>query len=296
MRNSCLQQSPPAAASAGALLLKAEVSMKLVAHFRTLGSPLGPSGAAGRAVVPARAGDKLASWRRTSTWSHPSASLFWLWWRGEAAPPADLAFVPSGLAAGLTCPTQGERGLRRRRRPGPGLRPRSGAACSKARAWSQREVTGLPRGLCLAPRPHRELPSSPQPVPTPNPRAGPVCFSQSHALHRGAPTVLGAASAARGCGPRQARIPLGSARRAPNAQGAEKELAVFLKFWGRGRSGRGGGRMRRMALAGGRGPSPGLGRERAACRHSLHCRRAPSLCPSQAESGSGTGVIRGLTL
>ena len=174
MRNSCLQQSPPAASSAGALLLKAEVSMKLVAHFRTLGSPLGPSGAAGRAVVPARAGDKLASWRRTSTWSHPSASLFWLWWRGEAALPADLAFVPSGLAAGLTCPTQGERGLRRRRRPGPGLRPLSGAACSKARAWSQRGVTGLPRGLCLAPRPHRELPSSPQPVPTPNPRAGPV--------------------------------------------------------------------------------------------------------------------------
>ncbi|XDA74042.1 hypothetical protein R6Z07F_004261 [Ovis aries] len=33
------------------------VSVKLVAHFRTLGSPLGPFGAAGRAVVPARAGD-----------------------------------------------------------------------------------------------------------------------------------------------------------------------------------------------------------------------------------------------
>ena len=56
MRNSCLQQSPPAAASTGALPLKAGVSVESVAHFRALGSPLGPSGAAGRAGVPARAG------------------------------------------------------------------------------------------------------------------------------------------------------------------------------------------------------------------------------------------------
>ena len=114
------------------------------------------------------------SWRRTSARSHPSASLFWLWWRGEAAPPADLVFVPSGRAAGLTCPTQGERGLRRRRRPGPGLRPRSGAACSKARAWSQRGVTGLPRGALFdaaaTPRTSFQPPAGPHPKPARRPR------------------------------------------------------------------------------------------------------------------------------
>lgn len=58
------------------------------------------------------------SWRRTSTWSHPSALLFWLWWRGEAAQPAELTFAPFGRAAGSACATQGELGLWRRRRPG----------------------------------------------------------------------------------------------------------------------------------------------------------------------------------
>lgn len=176
---------------------------------------------------------QLASWRRTSTRSHPSASLFWLWWRGEAAPQADLAFVPSGRAAGLTCPTQGERGLRRRRRPDPGLRPRSGAACSEARAWSQRGVAGLPRGLCLAPRPHRELPSSPQPVPTPNPRAGRVPPSPTPST--GARQQFPGGVSGSGLSSQAGRVPLGPARRVPNAQGAEKELAVFLKFWDRGR-------------------------------------------------------------
>lgn len=225
---------------------------------------------------------QLASWRRTSR-SHPSASFFWLWWRGEAAPPADLAFVPSGRAAGLTCPTQGERGFRRRRKPDPGLRPRSGAACSEARAWSQRWVAGLPRGLCLAPRPHRELPSSPQPVPTPNPRAGPVPPSPTPSTgarqqFSGRRQRLGAVAQGRPSPAGPSEESSERARRGEGARGLSEILgqgSVRPGRWPNEAHGLGG---RQRPTSWSRKGAGGLRR-----RHSPHSLLAPSPCPSQAE-------------
>lgn len=132
----------------------------------------------------------------------PLASLFWLWWRGEAAPQADLAFVPSGRAAGLTCPTQGERGLRLRRRPDPGLRPRVGRPAPRpGPGVNVGELAGIPKGLCLAPRPPRtsfQSPAGPHPKPARRPRSRPVPRPPQGL------SSLRAASAALGCHPRQA--------------------------------------------------------------------------------------------
>ncbi|CAI9174219.1 unnamed protein product [Rangifer tarandus platyrhynchus] len=184
------------------------------------------------------------SWRRTSTRSQPSASLFWLWWRGEAAPPADLLFVPSGRAAGLTCPTKESAGSSGG--GGPAL------ACAP----------GVGR-----PAPRRGHGVNVGPTPSTGARQQ---FSGRHQRPRG-------------CGPRQARVPLGPARRAPNAQGAEKEFALFLKFWGKGsvRPGRWpneahglGGRQRPKSWS--RKGAGGLRR-----RHSPHCRRAPAPYPAR---------------
>lgn len=150
----------------------------------------------------------------------------------------------------------------------------------------------------MTPRPHRELPSSPQPVPTPSPRAGPVGFSQPHALHRGAPTVLGAASAAPGLWPKAGPSPAGpseaSSKRARGGEGA-RALSEILgqgvgQAWEVANEAHGlGGRQRPKSW-----PRKGAGGLRR--RHSPHCRRAPAPYPSPAESGSGTGVLRGLTL
>lgn len=148
------------------------------------------------------------------------------------------------------------------------MRPPSGAACSEARARGQREVTGLPkRGLCSAPRPHCELPSSPRPFRTPSLHASPVCFSSLE-------PSTGTHQQSSGRCQRPEAVAQGRpesrwawrASSSPSGRGVRGEGARGLSgILGQGSARPGGGRMGRMASAGGQGPSPGLRRARAAC-------------------------------
>lgn len=265
MRNSCLQQSPPAAASAGALIFQAGVAAKLVAHFRPLGSPLQHSGSAGRAVVAVRPGLTPFPGGRQQHGVASAASQFWLWRHSEAQLPTKLSFPPSGRTAGSVHEARGERGLARRRRPGARGRahvagrpaPRPGPAArrlSGAGPGSPRGDRAPERALCAA---LATLRTSFQPPTSPHskPPRRPCLFTQARALHPDTPAALGAASAARGRGPRPTR------RRRPAGSGARGPFRGAEAWVGR----TGCALMGRTASAGGEGPSPVLRSALAAC-------------------------------
>lgn len=129
--------------------MEAGASAKLVAHFHPFGSPLVPSGSAGRAAVPPRPGVipflDVGHQRGVTSW------------------PRSLGFggrVRLGLRGPRRTPDRAAPEAR-----GPGLRPQSGEAGSEAKARGHRGVMRLPRGLCSAPRPHCAFPSSPSRSP-----------------------------------------------------------------------------------------------------------------------------------
>nr|XP_021581526.1 translation initiation factor IF-2-like [Ictidomys tridecemlineatus]XP_021581531.1 translation initiation factor IF-2-like [Ictidomys tridecemlineatus]XP_021581532.1 translation initiation factor IF-2-like [Ictidomys tridecemlineatus]XP_040126949.1 translation initiation factor IF-2-like [Ictidomys tridecemlineatus] len=255
MRNSCLPQSPPAAASARALLWQAGVWAKLVAHFRPLGSPLALSPAAvqlwlqrapvdqfpdtghqhGVSLQPLSGGSG-GGVRRNHPPRCPSSLRGGRW-----ALPAGTQEGPRPGGSGARSPRLTPRaplercGLLRGE-----ARERRGSA---GRARGHRGVTGLPRGLCSALLPHCALPSSPLPKP---PRLGPVCFSSPAPSTRHANSPRGCVSGWRPW-PRAGRSPAGASAASSGPSGnttkGEGALGPSGSERGKRQPGRGGGRM-----------------------------------------------------
>lgn len=292
MRNSCLRQSPPAASSAGALLLEAGISAKLVAHFRLLGRPLGPSGAAGSSVVPAR----------------PGVTPFLGGGHQRGVTPRPCSF---GFGGGVRLPSRPSLSGGPRGRPArPKDRPGSGGGGGPGPWRAPPEWRGLLRGEGPGSTRGDGAPEEgalfggaatlrtsfqPPAVPHPKPARQPCLFFQPRALHRDKPTVLGAA---RGRGPRQARVPLGLARELQPLRARSEGRRSSGPFWNSGAGVGQDGRWSNGAHGLGGRPRPeswapkGAGGLR---RRPPQCRRAPAPYPRPAESGAGAGATRGRT-
>lgn len=185
MRNSCLQQSPPAASSARPFSSKQESRRSWSPTFVHLGarsaspgllaelwlqrvpeSPCFLTDISGQSPPQPHSCGFGGSVRLNRRPSCPSRLR-----GGPRARPARPKESPGSGGSGGSEPWYApamRRGLLRDQAPGLGG--------SVGRARGHRAVTGLPRGLCSPLWPHCALPSSPQPAPVPSLRAGPVCF------------------------------------------------------------------------------------------------------------------------